>query len=341
LPAIVGYSALARGGLFSAIDAVVFVLAIFGCVVLHELGHALAARRFGISTRDITLLPIGGIARLERMPRNPYQEFVIAVAGPAVNVVIAAALFTGLTFAGVTGIFDPALLLVQLMWANVALVLFNMLPAFPMDGGRVLRSVLAMRMSYERATNIAATIGQGLAIVFAVLGILASNISLLLVALFVFFAARGEAAMARSWSATPVVSVGEVMDRTFRSLPANATLEYAGHEMMFSDQRDFPVTYGGQLVGMLAKADALRALSQGFGHRPVSEFMRRDVPVVDQRSPVGETMNRMRMGNYSSVPVSRDGLLVGLLTFEKLSRWLGVLAPDRQRNGFAAHGCCA
>ena len=191
----------AGGGLAGAVGSVLFVFAIFGCVVLHELGHALMARHYGIGTRDITLYPIGGVANLERMPRRPSQELAIALAGPAVNVVIAGTLFGTLLVAGV-GAQGPSFSLVggsfllNLLAVNVALVVFNMLPAFPMDGGRVLRAFLAMRMSYLRATEIAVRVGQGVAIALGLLGLWTGG-TLLFVALFVFLAARAELAMAR------------------------------------------------------------------------------------------------------------------------------------------------
>ncbi len=202
LPALAAFQVISGGGTWlAAVDTVLFVLAIFGCVVLHELGHALTARRFGIATHDITLLPIGGVARLARMPKNPWQELAIAAAGPAVNVAIAAALAIGLA---VGGLLTPAAAasgtatwFVNLIAVNLALVAFNLLPAFPMDGGRVLRSLLAMRLPYLRATRIAATTGQVLAVVLGLLGLFVLfNPLLMLVALFVFVAARGEARMA-------------------------------------------------------------------------------------------------------------------------------------------------
>jgi Zn-dependent protease len=201
LPALVVVQVLAGGGAIgAAVNAVVFVLAIFGCVVLHELGHALTARRFGIATRDITLLPIGGVARLDRMPKNPWQELAIAAAGPAVNVAIAVALIAGLVAGSLLTQTPAAATLagswfVNLIWINIALVVFNLLPAFPMDGGRVLRSLLAMSMPHLRATKIAASIGQVLAVGLAIVGLFV-NPMLTLVALFVFLAARGEARMA-------------------------------------------------------------------------------------------------------------------------------------------------
>ncbi len=174
-------------------------LAVFGCVVLHELGHALMARRFGIATRDITLYPIGGVARLERMSERPVEELLIALAGPAVNVVIALLLFTGLS------ILEPFSLeqllpgwygesfLGTLMIINTGLVLFNLIPAFPMDGGRVLRALLATRLGLLRATQIAAGLGSVLAVVFFIAG-LKVGVTMTLIGIFVYFAGQQELA---------------------------------------------------------------------------------------------------------------------------------------------------
>ena len=210
LPTLVGWSAM-DDGVGAALTAILFVLAVFGCIVLHELGHALAARRFGIPTRDITLLPIGGVARLARMPRNPWQELVIALAGPLVNVVIAVAVTIGLQLnGGFHHLLDTDVLagsfLEQLVRTNVALVVFNLIPAFPMDGGRVLRSLLAFGLPYLHATQIAAGIGQTLALGLGLLGLFAGQLTLVLLAGFVFFAARGEVASVRAemlWQQPP------------------------------------------------------------------------------------------------------------------------------------------
>jgi Zn-dependent protease len=202
LPVWILLSGVSGGiGLLGALASVGFVFAIFGCVVLHELGHALTARFYNIGTRDITLYPIGGVANLERIPTRPSQELIIALAGPAVNVVIAGVLFVLLLIAGVgtqgaVFNFTGGSFFLNLLLVNVALVVFNMLPAFPMDGGRVLRAFLAMRLPYLRATEIAVRVGQAVAIAFGLMGLFSGG-TLIFVALFVFLAAQAELAMAR------------------------------------------------------------------------------------------------------------------------------------------------
>ncbi len=189
--------------LATTLEGVGFVLAIFGCVVLHELGHALAARRYGVPTADITLLPIGGVARLQRIPEHPAEELVVAIAGPLVNVAIVAALYLlGVRWPGtplnnehhflVSASFFP-----KLMYVNAFLVLFNLLPAFPMDGGRVLRALLALKLDYARATRFAASVGQLMAIGFGFFGLTGSPM-LLLIALFVWIGAEGKPGWSRS-----------------------------------------------------------------------------------------------------------------------------------------------
>jgi Zn-dependent protease len=194
-------------GLAGAVQGVLFVLALFACVLLHEFGHAFAARGFGIATPDITLLPIGGVARLSRIPDQPWQEFVVAIAGPLVNVVIAGALILvvhrSAELQQLEYLENPRVeLLSRLASVNVMLVLFNLIPAFPMDGGRILRALLAMTMPYARATQIAAWIGQGLAVVFGIFGLF-GNPLLIFIAFFIFAGAQQEARMARAKGSPP------------------------------------------------------------------------------------------------------------------------------------------
>ena len=195
-------SAVANSGIAAGLYGMAFILSIFACVVAHEFGHAWSASWYGIRTQDITLLPIGGVARLQRMPEKPVQEIVIALAGPAVNVIIAALLFVLILYGVLIGQAAPALgveldFVEQLFWANVVLVLFNLLPAFPMDGGRVLRGVLGMWTSHIRATEIAARVGRWMALLFAITAIFVGPLTLLLVAGFIFLAGTAELMSAR------------------------------------------------------------------------------------------------------------------------------------------------
>jgi Zn-dependent protease len=299
-----------------------FILAIFGCVVLHELGHALAAQRYGIRTRDITLLPIGGVARLERMPEKPAQELVVALAGPAVNVIIAAALFAVIiTLPRAGRLFDVEMLkgnfLVRLMWVNVFLVGFNLLPAFPMDGGRVLRALLATRLDYRRATRIAASVGQGMAMLFGLLGLF-GNPMLLLIALFVYLGAQTEAEAVGLQRSLQGRLVRDGMMTRFRALSADATLDEAVRELLAGSQQDFPVLSGEALVGLLMRNDLVKAIAEGGSQASVQSAMRRNCASVNAAEPLRAAFDKMRQGECSTLPVLQDGRLVGLLTLENI-----------------------
>jgi Zn-dependent protease len=284
LPAVIGLSTMSSLGIAAAAEAVLFILAIFGCVVLHELGHALAARHFGIGTHDITLLPIGGVARLERLPRQPVQELAIALAGPAVNVVIAASIFVGFLLTVGTGSVLAADLfrgefLPRVMWANVALAVFNLLPAFPMDGGRVLRSLLALGMDYMRATETAVRAGQLMAILFVVAGLL-GNWMLLLIALFVWVAGRGELELVKRQSEAAGIRLGNVVPRPFQKVYADSRIADVARQLLFARRSQIPVLQGQQQVGVVTVGDILSAMANGHGDRRVAEVMRNQAPTM-------------------------------------------------------------
>jgi Zn-dependent protease len=280
VPVWVALATLAAGAtLATAVNATFFIFAIFGCVLLHELGHALAARRFGIRTHDITLLPIGGLARLERMPTRPWQEIAIALAGPAVNLLIAAALIVGLSLAPAFGSFSAFSLLsgswlTNLAMVNIGLLVFNLLPAFPMDGGRVLRALLAMAMPYARATWTAAIIAQFLAAAMAAMGLMTGSLNLLFVALFVFLAARREArdsateANAEAGSAALPQQAADALI----VLPAHVRVDEVTR-VLFSRQSFFPVAQGGEVIGAVSKGRLLWAIANGRGDRLIAELM--------------------------------------------------------------------
>src|SRR3954466_1882065 len=277
------------GGQAAALDGVLFIVLLFACVVAHEFGHIFAARRYGIRTPDVTLWPIGGVASLERIPDNPREELVVALAGPAVNLLIAAILIAlmGATpdSAAMTALENPrAGLIPRLAAANIFLVVFNPIPAFPMDGGRVLRALIAMRAGRE-ATRIAARIGQGAAFVLALLGLF-TNPMLILIGLFIYLAATAEAQHVAFNDGNHDLPVGAAMVRTFEALPPSATLDDAVDLMLRTAQHEFPVLDGsGRPRGLLARDGLIVALRQGGPATSVLEVITRDLPVAGNREP--------------------------------------------------------
>jgi stage IV sporulation protein FB len=336
-----GIVAGAQGGQTAAVDAVLFVLAVFGCVLAHEFGHVLAARRYGIATRDVTLLPIGGVASLERMPEKPGQEIFVALAGPAVNVVIATILL-GLFGARL----DPAQMAIEnpqigfatrLAAINVMLVLFNLIPAFPMDGGRVLRALLSYRLDRVRATRIAAGIGQIVAFGLGFLGLF-GNPLLIFIALFVFLAANQEAYAVELGEATKDVGVRHATITTFSTLETQATVGQAAKLLLASSQRDFPVTDGGgRLRGVLTREGMIRALTATGPDTPVLDVMEREVATINRHAPLSEAVARLQSGTASLIGVvDDDGRVVGIITMENLAEYIMVDAAARQWRGPSA-----
>lgn len=324
------------GGAAEAWEGVLFIIAVFVCVVLHEFGHIIAARRYGIRTPDITLLPIGGLARLERMPDKPGQEFVIAIAGPLVNVVIAALIFFMLGFSidaeQMVEIENPQVeFLVRLAGVNVYLVLFNLIPAFPMDGGRVLRAVLGMWMPWSRATQIAASIGQGLAFVFGFIGLFYSPL-LIFIGIFVYLAAAAEAQSAQLRDVASSVLVGDVMITKFASLPRTANIDEAVELLLATTQAEFPVLDAdGRFEGLLTRNDMIRALKEHGAGAPVVTAMRTDIPVTHPRRHLQGSLQAMMEAGAPAMAVLDDsGRLVGLMTHENLGEMLMIRSAQPQ-----------
>ena len=305
-----------------------FILALFGCVLLHEFGHALTAKHYGIRTQDITLLPIGGIARLERLPENPRHELWVTLAGPAVNVVIAGILFAVLTLAYPVSEFSQAKflqgnLLARLMWVNVFLGAFNLLPAFPMDGGRVLRALLSMRLGRVRATRMAASIGQGMAILFGFAGFF-GNPMLIFIAIFVYLGAEAEARSVQTTSFIDGLQVKDAMMTNFRTLRSEDSLETAIHELLAGSQQDFPVMAGENVAGILRRNDLVRALAQGRREARLSGVMNRSCSAAAASDPLDQTLERMSRERCSTLAAMDGGKLVGLLTVENIGELVMV-----------------
>lgn len=314
---------LAQGhGLREAVAGIAFVGAVFAVVVLHELGHALAARRYGIGTRDIVLLPIGGVARLERMPKDPKQQLVVALAGPAVNAALVLVLFVALVLLGAPAV-PPTLavaggpLLAKLLWINVALAVFNMIPAFPMDGGRVLRAILALRLRPLHATEIAATVGQALALLLGLVGLF-GNPFLVFAALFVWVGAQEEAAHARIDAALSGKSVERAMVTDFEMVDAREAIGPATDRLARGFQDDLPVVAGTCFLGMVTREDAMRAtMLQGRGDAPAVAFMHA-VDSVGEADDLERAFDLMRASGTRTLAVVRGDVLVGLLPLQKV-----------------------
>jgi predicted transcriptional regulator len=294
------------------------------------------ARKYGIRTRDITLLPIGGVARLERMPDDPKQELWVALAGPAVNVVIAAVLFLWLE---VRNAWEPVAglsvsggsMAERLLFANGFLVLFNLIPAFPMDGGRVLRALLASRMEYTRATQIAAGVGQGIALLFGLVGLFA-NPFLLFIALFVWIGAAQESSTVQMKSSLAGIPVQRAMMTDFRTLIPQDPLARAVQLVLRGSQQDFPVVSEGRVVGVLTRADLLAALARHDEDSPVEKIMHPRFQAADSSDMLEKVLARLQECDCHTLPVMHHGKLVGLITADNLGEFLMVQAALSRRS---------
>jgi Zn-dependent protease len=330
----VAFSQWTEGRSLSAVlSSLAFIFLLFVFVVMHEYGHALTARKYGIKTRDITLYPIGGVARLERMPEKPIEELWVALAGPAVNLVVAAVLFgyllltrtleplAGLTVSGGS-------LIGRLLAVNLWLVGFNLIPAFPMDGGRVLRALLGLRLEYVQATQIAATIGQGIALIFGFIGLF-SNPFLLFIALFVWMGAGQEASMVQMKHSLSGIPVTRAMLTDFQALRPDDTLARVVGLVLSGSQHDFPVIQDGHIVGILDRDSFMKALAESGQSASVAEVMRREVTEIDSHDMVETALQRLQQNGSKTLPVTHNGQLVGLVTSENITEYLMIRSALR------------
>ncbi|MBI5879110.1 MAG: site-2 protease family protein [Chloroflexi bacterium] len=330
---IIGWIALSYwldgSSLAAVASGVGFTLLLFACVVLHEYGHALTARRYGIKTRDITLYPIGGVARLERMPDDPRQELWVALAGPAVNLVIAALLFGWLVISGEWTPLEQLSMtggpfLERLMTTNLFLALFNLLPAFPMDGGRVLRALLAMKLDYARATQWAATLGQAIAFILGFIGLF-SNPFLLFIALFVWIGAGQESGATQMRTALAGIPVGRAMLTEFHRVSSAGTLADVVALILSGTQHDFPVEDEGHgVVGVLARGTVFAALARQGQSARVADVMARNFETADSYDMLETVLPRLQASDTPLIPIMHGGQLVGLLTLENVGEFLAI-----------------
>lgn len=310
--------------------AVLFVLAIFLCVTLHEFGHALAARRYGIETQDITLLPIGGLARLTSMPEKPAEELVVALAGPAVNIVISLLIypFLHISESSIAAVnlraVDSESFLFSLMAVNLWLAVFNMIPAFPMDGGRVLRALLSFRMERAAATRIAAGVGQFLAIGFVILGFFGGNPFLIFIGFFIFLGAQSEAEFAQTKSALQGYRLADVVMRDFSTLQTHDPIHAAVELLLNGQSRNFLVLDGNLPVGTLSRDEIVRALSQHGTAVPVGNVMNTDVQYLPAEMPLEEAWQRMQQYRVEFAPVMRGQHLAGVVDVENIAEFMMI-----------------
>jgi Zn-dependent protease/CBS domain-containing protein len=318
------------GGPAAAWSGLAFMILLFACVLAHEFGHIFTARAFGVSTPDVTLLPIGGVARLERIPEKPSEELLVALAGPAVNVVIALLLVVllgaDLHTNSLAAVERAQISIVDRLAAvNLFLVLFNMIPAFPMDGGRVLRALLAIRLGHVRATEIAASIGQVVAFGLGFLGLF-GNPLLIFIAIFVYLAASSEAQLVAMRAMSRDVPVSAAMMTQFARLTPEAHIDEAVDTLLRTSQSEFPVVdAAGCLVGVLSRGDMIRALKQLGPDARVAEAMTADVPTVSSRACLEEAIRLLQEKQAPAVGVLDAGSrLAGLITSETIGEMLMV-----------------
>jgi Zn-dependent protease/CBS domain-containing protein len=326
------------GGSRAAWGGTVFMVLLFVCVLAHEFGHILTARAFGVATPDVTLLPIGGVARLERIPENPREEFLIAIAGPLVNVAIAFALvaFAGARLdAGHLAAVESARISMidRLAVVNLFLAVFNMIPAFPMDGGRVLRALLAIRLGFARATEVAATIGQWVAFGLGFLGLF-YNPMLIFIAIFVYLAAASEARLVSLRTMSRGVPVSSAMITQFATLAPEAHIDEAVETLLRTSQGEFPVVdAAGRLVGLLDRGNLIRALKQLGPDARVAEAMSTEIPTISYRQTLDDALRILQTKSAPAVGVvDASGRLVGLVSSETLGEML--LVGEAMPQGF-------
>ncbi len=335
--AFIGYQA--SGSPLGALTAVVMIVALFLCVLLHEFGHSLVAQRLGIEIHSITLLPIGGVSNLESLPEKPADEVKISVAGPLVSVVLALFFFgVGLLLGAVpsipaddlfTGFGSVGQFFFNLGFLNILLAVFNLLPAFPLDGGRILRGLLATRLEAVRATDISSTIGQVFAAAFFLIGLLSGDILLALVAVFIFFGASGESQMVKQRELTRGLTVSDVMGTKphTETVTPNHTFGQVLELVIHGYQEDFPVLDDGKLVGMLTRDEIMTAAHSPERYSSVRDLMKTNVPTISSQADLFEDGLRiLQQSGLRALPVTENGELVGMLTIEDVGQ-ASLLGP--------------
>lgn len=319
---------LAEGKVSAVIAGVGFILLLFACVVLHEFGHALTARRYGIRTRNITLLPIGGVASLERMPDDPKQEIMVALAGPAVNFLIALILWLWLLLSNSispdqSGLLTESGFLHRIMVINLVLAIFNLLPAFPMDGGRVVRAALSIRLGHHQATQIAANIGQALAMGMGILGLL-YNPFLLFIAVFIWVGAASETGVEQVKHTLSNITVGDAMISNYQTLSVKDPLARAIDLTLAGSQKAFPVQSNGKPTGVLTQADLIKGLRAEGEHALTCDWMQSGVQQADVSEPLQKVLERLQISQSPLLCVTESGQITGFVDIDNIIELINI-----------------
>jgi Zn-dependent protease/predicted transcriptional regulator len=325
-----------------ALFGVVLMILLFACVTLHELGHSIAAQRFDIPVREIVLFPLGGVAFIARNPEKPLQELLIAAAGPAVNVVIAAVLFVvtggiGVDFMNTRAVLEAlrepsfATMLVWLLFLNISLVFFNLIPAFPLDGGRMLRAVLAMGLGNARATQIATAVGQVSAVILGIFGILNGQLLLALIALFIFFSAGQERSVAESKTVLTTLRVGDAYNKHALSLEIGDRVSKVVDYILTSYQPDFAVMKGSNIIGVVTRSDVLLTLAADGTDRYVTEIMQREFLRVEAHRSLDEVREQLMQSGRQLAAVFDGSRYLGLVSLEDIGEAFTVLMFVRRQ----------
>jgi Zn-dependent protease/predicted transcriptional regulator len=308
---------------------VLFVLALFFCVILHEFGHALAAQRYGIQTRDIILFPIGGVARLEKLPEDPKQELWVAIAGPLVNIVLFILLSiylyaTGFEMHEVENFGIRASTIVPyLASANLILAIFNLIPAFPMDGGRVLRAFLSIKLPRAKATQIAGTIGQFLAILFVFYGLF-NNPIMVLIGLFIFLGAATEVSQTRNESLLKGFKVKDALMMKFQIIAFDAPLSKAVEKLLNSQSTHFVVVKDDVPIGTLSRNEIIKGLQEGGEHLPVDQIADLNPLRIETEQDMDDAWKKMLANQKKVAFVIENGHFTGILDQENISEFMMV-----------------
>ncbi len=328
--------------LSGAAFGIVVTLLLFICVVIHELSHSLTSTYMGYPVEDIVLLPLGGVSQIEKMPEGPGEEFLMAIAGPLSNIVIAfllglVSLFTrGNLLGGLRRLVaDPMALgwrdtLPYLIVTNLGLAAFNLIPAFPMDGGRVLRSLLATVMPQAQATEVAVRIGQGFAWLLGLGGLLTGNLIWILIAIFVFSGAAQEGRMTRIRDILEGMDVRQAFSHDVQAVSPDDPVSRAADLTLESFQADFPVCDGGEIVGLLTHTDIVRALKMGEPEIPVRRVMKTGFPTLQPDDGLFEVHQQMQSSRLDALPVIEEGKFAGLLTSRDINEAYQLLSINKE-----------